>query len=140
VQKAQCSSSHGKVVEPIRTLLIEDSSPALRALVNLLETHSAVEIVGTAADGATGLKLAGKLRPDLVIADLEMVGLGGLEVARMLRKRFPALRLVVVSIHDGLTWLNLSRANGADAFLSKHRVHAELLELIDRLFTVCAQS
>jgi len=126
-----------KAASPIRTLIIEDSPLALRAMVNLLETHPAVEIVGTAANGETGLEVAGKLHPDLVIADMEMPGLSGLVVTEALRRRFPAMRLVVVSVHDGFMWQNLSRMRGANAFLSKHRAPAELLSLIERLFSVC---
>lgn len=112
----------------------------MRAVVNLLETHPAIEVVGTASDGEAGLDLAGKLQLDLVIADLEMPGLSGLEITETLRRRFPGMRLVVVSAHDGFMWQNLSRMRGADAFLSKHRLHAELLPLIERLFPACVWS
>jgi two-component system nitrate/nitrite response regulator NarL len=123
----------------IRTLIIEDSPQVRCALINLLETHPAVEIVGTAADGERGLELAAKLRPDLVIGDMELSRHNGLAIAETLRERLPALRLVLVSVHDGLMWHNLGRVNGADAFLSKHRIHLELPALIEKLFPGCAR-
>lgn len=118
----------------VRTLVIEDSPLALRAMVNLLETDPVLDIVGTATDGETGLDLAQKQRPDLVIADLELPGMSGLAITETLRKQFPWMRLVVISVHDGFMWQNLSCMRGADAFLGKHRLHIELLVLIKRLF------
>jgi len=118
----------------VRTLVIEDSPLALRAMVNLLETDPVLDIVGTATDGETGLDLAQKQRPDLVIADLELPGMSGLAITETLRKQFPGMRLVIISVHDGFMWQSLSCMRGADAFLSKHRLHIELLVLIKRLF------
>ena len=139
VEKAGGRSIESKTGFPIRTLIIEDSPQALRAMVNLLETHPAVAIVGTAAEGETGLELAAKLHPDLVIGDMEMPRQSGLAITETLRMRFPAMRLVLVSVHDGFMWQNLCRVKGADAFLNKHRVHSELLALIEKLFPGCAR-
>jgi DNA-binding NarL/FixJ family response regulator len=140
VDKAGNKSNQREGAARIRTLVVEDSPPAMRALVNLLETDPAIEVLATAADGDAGLDLAGKLQPDLVIADMELPGISGLVMTEMLRKRFPLMRLVVVSAHDGFMWQNLSRTKGADAFLSKHRLHTELLELVELLFPMRALS
>ena len=106
-------------------------------MANLLETDPVLDIVGTATDGETGLELARKQRPDLVIADLELPVMSGLAVTEVLREEFPGMRLIVISVHDGFMWQNLSRIKGADAFLGKHRLHVELLAHIEQLFPRC---
>jgi DNA-binding NarL/FixJ family response regulator len=97
-----------------------------------------MNVVGTATDGGSGLELARKQRPDLVITDLELPGMSGLEISEALRQQFPGIRVIVISVHEGCMWQNLSRRKGADAFLSKHNLHTDLLALIERLFARCA--
>ena len=118
----------------IRTMVVEDSPVAMRALANLLETHPLIECVGMAWDGHEGLKLIEQHEPELVLVDMEMPGLGGLVLVEMLRKRFPLMRLVVVSAHEGYVWQQLSETRGADAFVTKRHLHTEFAELLQRLF------
>jgi DNA-binding NarL/FixJ family response regulator len=118
----------------IRAMVVEDSPVAMRALANLLEMHSLIECVGTARDGQEGLKLIEEYEPDFVLVDLEMPGLGGLGLVERLRKKFPAMRLVIVSTHEGHVWQQLSQTHGADAFVTKQRLHNDLAELLHRLF------
>jgi len=118
----------------LRTLVVEDSPVAMRALANLLEMHPLIECVGTARDGHVGLKLVAQHEPDLVLVDMEMPGLGGLVLVEMLRKQFPLMRLVVVSAHEGYVWQQLSETRGADAFVTKRHLHTEFAELLQRLF------
>jgi DNA-binding NarL/FixJ family response regulator len=124
----------------IRTIVVEDSPVAMRALTNLLETHSVIECVGTARDGFEGLKVIEQSEPDLVLVDMEMPGLGGLALVEMLRKKFPAMRLVIVSTHEGYVWQQLSQTRGADAFVTKRRLYTEFAELLQRLFPEAASS
>ena len=122
-------------LEPrIRTMVVEDSPVAMRALTNLLEMHSPIECVGTALDGQEGLELIERREPDLVLVDMEMPGLSGLDLVAMLRKKFPGMRLVVVSAHEGYVWHQLSQAHGADAFVTKRCLHNAFAELLQRLF------
>ena len=118
----------------IRTMVVEDSPVVMRALACLLETHPLIECVGTARDGHEGLKLIAQHEPDLVLVDMEMPGLGGLVLVEMLREKFPLMRLVVVSAHEGYVWQQLSETRGADAFVTKRHLHTEFAELLQRLF------
>ena len=124
---------------PIRTLVVEDSPVAMRAMTGVLRFLPAIEIVGMAGDGSEGLAFAEKYRPDLVLADMELPLMNGLILVETLRRDFPAMRLVVVSAHDGFIWQNLSQARGADAFLSKHTLHTEFPRLLERLFPETAR-
>ena len=118
----------------LRTLVVEDSPVAMQAVANLLQTHPAIEVVGMAWNGQDGLALAEQCQPDLVFADMEMPIVGGLQLAEALRKKPSPVRIVVLSTHEGFVWQKLSVMRGADAFVTKHRLPAELASLIARLF------
>ena len=91
-------------------------------------------MVGTGGDGAEGIQKVESLEPDLLVMDLEMPVLGGLEAAKEVRARFPHTRIVLTSMHEGEHWHSLSRESGADGFVPKHQLTRELLPLIERLF------
>src|SRR5262245_53671860 len=132
------SSEGGNVPAPatraIRTVVVEDSPVAMQALVHLLSFHPPVEVVGSARDGERGLTLVDRLQPDLVITDLNLPRSSGLQLAETLRRKSPTLRLIVTSTHHGAVWQNLSLTRGADAFVTKHRLDAELAGLLARFF------
>lgn len=98
----------------MRILLVGDEPLALRRLVRMVEPLPGVEIVGVATDGGMALELAGRLRPDLVILDVEMPGPDGLAVAAGLAGSF-APRIVILSAFD------------------RYAVHAFSLDAVDYL-------
>lgn len=122
----------------IRTLLVDDSPVALELLAHYLRTLPEIEVAGTAWNGEQGLSLAQHAKPDLVLADLEMPRVSGLELVAALRKQFPAMRLIIISTHEGNTWEELSHSHGADAFVPKHSVATVLPGLLKRLFNGAA--
>ena len=118
----------------IRTLLVDDSPVALELLGHFLSSLSEIEVVGTAKDGEQAQAQAEFARPDLILADLEMPRISGLELTMMLRRKFPSMRLVIISTHEGPVWEQLSHEHGADAFVPKRAVVAMLPALVERLF------
>ena len=106
----------------------------MRAVSNLIALQPGVRIVGMALDGEDGLQLARTLRPDIVFTDLDMPGRSGLEVVQTLRREVPAMKLVVISVHEGDVWKNLSLSHGADAFVSKGDLAEQLPGLFWTLF------
>jgi DNA-binding NarL/FixJ family response regulator len=124
----------------VRALVVEDSRVSMRAISNLIALHPGVSIVGAAMDGEDGLRQARTLKPDIVFADLEMPGLNGLELVQQLRKEMPLARLVIISIHEGPVWVNLSKAHGADAFISKGELAEKLSPLFLEFFVLPASS
>ena len=108
----------------------------MRAVSNLIALQPGVTVVGMALDGEDGLHLARTLQPDIVFADLEMPGKSGLEVVETLRREVPDMKLVVISVHEGDVWKNLSLSHGADAFVSKSELAEQLPGLFGELFEV----
>ncbi|MCW5551015.1 MAG: response regulator transcription factor [Verrucomicrobiae bacterium] len=123
-----------KTKTPIRTLIVEDSPTASRAVANLLELFPAVQLVGVAGNGNEGWQFTAKYQPDLVLMDMELPGLDGLKLTELLHKQFPAMRLIVTSSHEGGDWQTVVAAHGGDAFVSKSRLPSELAGILAGLF------
>jgi CheY-like chemotaxis protein len=84
----------------LRILIADDSELVRQGIISLLLKSSRWEICGEAGDGAEALQKAQKLLPDLVLLDISMPGMSGLDAARMIRESVPATRILIMSQHD----------------------------------------
>lgn len=114
----------------VRVLLAEDHHLVRQGLRALLEREPGIEIVGEAADGLEALQLIEDLQPDIVLMDITMPGLNGLEVLRRVRSRLPEVRVLVLSVHEGEEYLLRALQAGASGYLLKRSLSAELLMAI----------
>ncbi|OQW30257.1 MAG: DNA-binding response regulator [Nitrospira sp. SG-bin1] len=112
-----------------RVLLADDHALVLEGFKKLLEEHC--QIVGSAEDGRSLLDAAKRLRPDLVVLDISMPRLNGLDAARRLRKMLPQARLIFVTVHADQDYVNQAFKAGASAYLLKRSAGSELLQAID---------
>ena len=116
-------------VKPRIRLLIADDRPQSRdGLRALLATWPEVDVVGEAADGREAVGLAEKLRPDVVLMDVRMPVMNGLEAARAIKSRWPKVRIVVLTVYADYRADALSV--GADAFMVKGCPTEQLLAAI----------
>jgi CheY-like chemotaxis protein len=111
---------------PYRILVAEDDETFLDVLEAVLELNDGVVVVGRARNGAEALELAARLDPDLVIMDIEMPVLDGVEATRILRARMPAIPVVAISGHDYEERVLEIRHAGASDYVRKARVEEEL--------------
>jgi DNA-binding NarL/FixJ family response regulator len=118
----------------IRVLVADDSPTALRSVCEYLEFAGGFEIVGTASDGLNAVQLAAAHKPDLVLLDLSMPRVNGLEAALQIRLSSPELRVIIFSELSGSSLEQECRRYGADSFLHKSQLPDRLLAEIDRLF------
>lgn len=100
----------------IRTMVVDDSPAALRAICSVVERQANLVFVGAATNGREGLALARSLRPDLVLLDLAMPIMGGIEAASCLQRDCPATRVVIVTVHDTPELRKLCYERGAGGF------------------------
>lgn len=118
----------------IRVLAADDSHVALAAICSFLETLSAITVVGTALSGYELLQKAEQLEPDLVITDLRMPRMSGLECALHLREILPAVRVIVLTEMEGSFVRQACLESGADACIYKNDAPEDLARTIRQLF------
>jgi DNA-binding NarL/FixJ family response regulator len=118
----------------IRVLVADDSPTALRSVCDYLEFAGGFDIVGTASDGLNAIQLASIHKPDLVLLDLSMPRVNGLEAALQMRLSNPDLRVIIFSELDGVSMPEECRRYGADSFVSKSHLPERLLTEIQQLF------
>jgi len=111
-------------------LLAEDHTIVRQALKVLLESDPAFEIVGEAVDGLETMILVEKLLPDVLLVDLMMPGLNGLEVTRQVSQRFPEVRILVLSMHADEEYVLEALKNGAASYVLKESSASELVEAL----------
>ena len=120
----------------LRTLLVDDNTTFLTAVRKFLRTLPQVEVIGEAHDGKSALELAQSLHPDLVLLDIVMPGMGGLEVATALQSSAPCPRIVFLSMHDSASYRTAARELGARGYVGKGDFVVDLVPLID---SICAE-
>ncbi len=113
-----------------RILLADDHAVLRAGLRLLLENQPGLEVVGEASSGLEALDLAPKLNPDLILLDISMPGLGGLDALPLLRKTVPAARLLILTMHDDPHYLRRALKQGASGYMLKKAADQELLAAI----------
>jgi len=113
---------------PPRVLLVEDNEDDRRLVRELLETEG-IEVVGEAPDGALGVTLAVELEPDVVLMDLRLPGMSGLEATRQIKAILPLTQVITLTASEQLLAWDAAKA-GVYAYLDKHRAPAMLTEVV----------
>jgi DNA-binding NarL/FixJ family response regulator len=115
-------------VPPVRTLLVDDAADIRRLLAFAAEDRDDLEVVGTAADGAEAIEAAGRLKPDLVVLDIEMPVLDGISALPRVREVAPGASIVILSAFDRGTYERLARDRGAVGYVEKGLAPAVILD------------
>lgn len=111
----------------MRVLLADDHGIVRRGLRTLLQTSPGVSVVGEASDGMEALRLCEQLRPDVLIVDVGMPALNGIEVATRALHAMPGLRVVILSMHADESYVVRALNAGASAYLLKEATDEDLL-------------
>jgi len=121
--------------EPEKTtvLVADDHRIAREGLIGLLSREADLEIVGEAADGRQAVELAGSLRPDVVIMDVDMPGMGGVDATRLIVEKIPGVRVIGLSMHECDKVAASMLDAGASAFLEKGGPFDDLIAAIRKL-------
>lgn len=114
----------------IKILIVDDQLVVRERLSLALQQQTDFWVVGTAANGEEAIDLTALLQPDLVLLDIEMPGTSGLEVASILRDRFPQVRTIILSSRDDADSVRASLASGVNGYVAKQKIDASMVEII----------
>lgn len=115
---------------PIRILIGDDHGVMRAGLRAMLEGEPDVEVVGEAADGDAVLALDGELLPDIVLLDIGMPGVDGIEVTRRLSKLFPQIQVLMLTVYEEESLLREAIGAGASGYVIKRAAEEELIAAI----------
>jgi DNA-binding NarL/FixJ family response regulator len=115
---------------PLRILLVDDSLRFLESAARFLSGETYLEIVGRALSGKEAIEQIALLRPDLVLMDLAMPGINGLEATRQIKMQPNAPYIIILTLNDSSEYQMAAEAAGADGFVSKAEFSTALLPLI----------
>jgi len=117
----------------MRILIADDNYQVRCAIRGVLSRDADLEVCGEASDGPEALQKTRELSPDLILLDISMPGANGFEISRLIRREFPALRILIMSQNDAAQLsVGLAEA-GADACIDKSRMAFDLISAIKRL-------
>jgi DNA-binding NarL/FixJ family response regulator len=117
----------------MRVLIADDHTMVRESLVSVLQAEPDIQVVAQAADGIEALEKAILTRPDVVVADLSMPRLNGIEVVRRLREALPGTRVLVLTMHQEDEYVLQAVRAGASGYLVKDSAAAELLSALRSL-------
>jgi two-component system, NarL family, nitrate/nitrite response regulator NarL len=118
----------------IRIILADDHPIVRTGIKNALAEQKNIEVVGEASNGVQALKKAKELSPDIVLMDISMPGMGGLEAAQRLRATLPKVKVLVFTMHDNKEYVLEIIRSGASGYVLKDTSTLELVRAIETVY------
>jgi DNA-binding NarL/FixJ family response regulator len=119
---------------PISVILADDHALLREGLKALLAANGDIRIVGEAGDGREAVRLAQALKPDLLVMDISMPGLNGVEALRLVREKCPQTKIIMLSMHSTAEHVYRALEAGASAYVLKESAAAQLLTAINTVY------
>jgi DNA-binding NarL/FixJ family response regulator len=114
----------------IRVLICDDQEVVREGLQAILKTVADLQVVGAASDGAEALELLPTTRPDVVLMDLKMPGMNGIQATRLIREQHPGVRVLVLTTYDADEWVFDAIRSGAAGYILKDTPREGLVRAI----------
>src|SRR6266571_4728856 len=120
-------------MKPTRILLADDHEVARKGVRALLENHTGYEVVGEAVDGRETIEMTSRLKPDVVILDVGMPDMNGLEATRQIVNQNPQTKVLILTVHDAQYMASEALRAGARGYVLKSDASPDLLEALESL-------
>ena len=114
----------------IRVLIADDHAVLRSGLKVLLQTQAGIEVVGEAGDGHEAISKTAEFRPDVLLLDITMPGLGGLDALKMIKEKMPSTVILVLTMHEDEGYLLQALKMGASGYIPKKAADNELINAI----------
>ncbi len=114
----------------IKVLVVDDHAILRDGIRSLLESQQDILVVGEAADGAEAIEQTGKLFPDIVLMDISMPNMNGLEATRLIKEKFPQVKVLILTQHDNREYISPALQAGASGYVLKRSGRRELLNAV----------
>jgi DNA-binding NarL/FixJ family response regulator len=119
--------------QPVRILVADDHETVRKGICAILSSRLTLEEVGEASDGLEAIAKAKELEPDLIVLDITMPKLGGFEAAREIRKLYPGMPILFLSMHDGKHLIETAKAIPVQGYVMKNQVGKALVDAAEEL-------
>lgn len=120
--------------QKIRVLLADDHPLVMDGMRSCLETYAHIEVVGEAKTGREALEKADDLKPDIVLMDINMPELSGLDAAPLFKEKFPDIKLLILSMHDNREYISSAIRYGARGYVLKEVPSQEVVTAIEAVY------
>ena len=117
-------------MQPFRIVLVDDHILLRNTLRKSIEAFPDLEVIGEASNGIELLQLLTDISPDLIILDISMPELEGIEVTEVIKRDFPGIKILILTMHKSKDYLRASLAAGVDGFLLKENAYDDLIKAI----------
>jgi two-component system, NarL family, response regulator NreC len=121
-------------MEKIRVLIADDHAVLRAGLRLLINTQPDMTVVADAGDGAEAVRLANETKPDVVVMDITMPAMGGIEAIEQIRQAIPQTQILVLTMHDDTAYLRSALAAGASGYVVKKSADSELISAINAVY------
>ncbi|KIC44098.1 MAG: response regulator [Ruegeria sp.] len=115
----------------IRVLIVDDHPMVAEGIESLLESFDEIDVVGTLSNGQEAVDQATRLKPDVILMDLNMPGLSGLNATEIILERLPDTRILILSMHDSPEYISTALSHGARGYVLKDVPTDEIKQAID---------
>jgi len=121
--------------QKVRIVIAEDHTILREGLRSLLSSNPSFEIVGEAEDGREAIKCVEKFKPDLILTDLSMPRMNGMEAIKEIKRESPTTKVLVLTVHRAEEYILATFRAGADGYLLKDSTHAELVMAVKKVLS-----
>ncbi|WP_305857891.1 response regulator transcription factor [Balneatrix alpica] len=122
------------MAEPIKVLLVDDHPLVLDGIRARLAAAAGIEVVGQAGNGQEALEQAALQQPQVILMDVSMPVMNGLEATREFQRRFPAMRILILSMHDNREYILQLMQDGASGYILKDVSAEEMIKAIETVY------
>ncbi len=119
------------MTDTTRVLIVDDHPMVAEGIQSILESFDDIQVVGTLGNGQEAIDQAARLRPDVILMDLNMPGMGGLSATEIILERLPRTRILILSMHDSPEYISTALNHGAKGYILKDVPTDEIKQAID---------